>query len=219
MMFTRSNPSPRYSELLNMYKVMHVEGEKFLNISANNTFPGLSMPGHAPRIKKLIDATNSKCILDYGSGKGRQYEQDFKLEANAPEQSIIDYWGVDYVQCYDPCYEPYSKLPGEKYDGVICTDVLEHCPEADIPWIVEEIFYYSRKFVFANIACYPAHKMLPNGENAHTTIKPITWWHEVINEVYQKADSVLAEILIKEKVIGSNGKGKKWTRLRLGKAR
>lgn len=56
---------------------------------------------------------------------------------------------------------------------MICTDVLEHCPEEDIPWIVDELFAFARKFVYANIACFPARKQLPSGGNAHCTVKPV----------------------------------------------
>ena len=36
--------------------------------------------------------------------------------------------------------------------------------------------------MFANIACYPANKTLPNGENAHCTVRPVAWWQKVITE-------------------------------------
>jgi hypothetical protein len=54
---------------------------------------------------------------------------------------------------------------------VISTDVLEHCPgKVNVPWIVDEMFGYATRFVFANVAVIPAGKRLPNGENAHCTI-------------------------------------------------
>ena len=42
--------------------------------------------------------------------------------------------------------------PTGQFDGVISTDVLEHCPEPDLPWILDEMFGAARKFIFANIA-------------------------------------------------------------------
>jgi hypothetical protein len=70
------------------------------------------------------------------------------------------------------------QLPTGKFDGVICTDVLEHCPEEDIGWILAELFSYATKFIFANAATFPAHKRLPSGGNAHCTIRPARWWEE-----------------------------------------
>jgi hypothetical protein len=94
--------------------------------------------------------------------------------------SVVDYWDIGELVCYDPAYEPHSGLPEGKFDGVISTDVLEHCPEEDLPWVIEEIFGYAKRFVFANVACFPARKKLPNGENAHCTIKPIEWWQDLL---------------------------------------
>ena len=67
-------------------------------------------------------------------------------------ESVLDYWDLDEVYRYDPCYAPYSRLPEGRFDGVIATDVLEHCPEEDLPWIVGEMFSYAQRFVFASVA-------------------------------------------------------------------
>jgi len=131
------------------------------------------------RIKRLVDATGARTLLDYGAGKGMQYELgriDVEENGEHRQLTVKEYWGVDEIVCYDPAYTPFSNLPARKFDAVICTDVLEHCPEQDIPWILDEMFAYANKFVFALAACYPAKKQLPDGENAHCTIKPAEWW-------------------------------------------
>jgi hypothetical protein len=182
--YSRDNPSPRYKELLELYRQMHEEGEKFMGIPPEKTFPGQSLPPQAPRIARLIDLTGAHTILDYGSGKGMQYKlSPIQIPGIGIFSSIQDYWAVDSIHCYDPNYGPYSALPTDKFDGVICTDVLEHCPEPDLPWILDEIFGYATKFVFANAACYPAKKRLANGENAHCTIRPPEWWIELIRKI------------------------------------
>src|ERR1051326_1125418 len=71
-------------------------------------------------------------------------------------------------------------LPTGRFDGVVCTDVLEHCPEEDLAWILEEIFSYAARFVYLNVACFPARKTLPSGENAHITIREPDWWHALV---------------------------------------
>ncbi|MCW5604487.1 MAG: class I SAM-dependent methyltransferase [Burkholderiales bacterium] len=181
---SRSNPSARHLELMALYQRLHREGEKFLGIEANSTYPGASLLPHVGRIKELIDRTGSRTILDYGCGKGYQYDlRDIELAGVGRLESVIDYWDVDEIRCYDPCYERFSKLPEEKFDGVISTDVLEHCTEEDLPWIVEEIFSYATRFVFANIACYPAKTRLPNGENAHCTVRPPEWWKNLFGRI------------------------------------
>ena len=161
---------------------MHENGETRLGIPAEQTFAGQSLPRQAPHIKRLIQQTAAASILDYGSGKGYQYSLRRMVDAESgiDHPDIKSYWGVKEIRCFDPGYPPFSELPSGLFDGVICTDVLEHCPEEDIGWILEELFAFARRFVFANIACFPARKLLPNGGNAHCTVKPVKWWGEEI---------------------------------------
>jgi hypothetical protein len=191
MTYSRRNPSPRYRELVQLYQTMHREGEKFLNMPPEKTFPGTSLFAQAARIRKLVQLTGALTILDYGSGKGKQYDEiRIEGEDGEGESSVLDYWGVDQVTCYDPAFTPYSKLPEGTFDGVICTDVMEHCPEQDVPWIVDEIFGYAARFVFVNAACFPARKRLPNGENAHCTIQPPEWWEGLFRAAGAKRPGV-----------------------------
>lgn len=179
MEYSRQHPSPRYAALLSMYQEMHVHGERFQGIPARKTFDGRSLAAQLAHIKQLIDQSQARTVLDYGSGKGTQYDpRPVTAEDGAEYDGVVDYLGVDEVTCFDPAYAPFSRLPTGSFDAVISTDVLEHCPEEDIGWIVEEMFGYAEKFVFAVIACYPASKRLPNGENAHCTIQPPEWWAE-----------------------------------------
>ncbi len=201
MSYSRSNPSPRYVSLVAMYREMHFEGEKFLGIPPEKTFPGQSLPPHAGRIKSHIDKFGAKTLLDYGCGKGIQYKPNpVKVSDGRSFNSIPEFWGVT-VALYDPAYTPYSELPQGKYDGVISTDVLEHCPEDDVDWIVDEIFGYANKFVYANVACYPASKRLPNGENAHTTIKPTEYWSSVFKLAAKKHGNLPWTLVIDERVV------------------
>jgi hypothetical protein len=202
MVFSRANPSPRYRQLVESYRALHVEGERFMNVAPGDTFPGLSLPPEAHHIKRLIDRTGALNVLDYGSGKGRQYDaRGVRLATGEVVESIVDYWGVDYVHCYDPSFPRFSTLPQGTFHGVISTDVLEHCPEEDLPWILAEMFSYAERFLYANVACYPAKKRLPSGENAHCTIRPPEWWSDVFRRiaagypdiVWELSASVLSE--------------------------
>ena len=180
--YSRDAPSPRYRRLIEQYQQLHLHGEAHLGIPPEQTFPGKSLPRQAVHIKRLILGTGAQTVLDYGCGKGQQY---LPQRLQTVDDAIIypdikAYWGVRNIRCYDPAYPPFMELPSGTYDGVVCTDVLEHCPEEDIPWILDELFSYARRFVFANIACFPASKRLPSGGNAHCTIRPAKWWREEI---------------------------------------
>jgi hypothetical protein len=190
---SRSNPSPRYARLLAQYREMHRDGEVHLGIPPDRTFPGKSLPPQAGHIKRLIALTGAHTILDYGSGKGQQYQPlPFTDPGGTVHLGIRAWWGVE-VRCYDPGYPPYAALPEGKFDGVISTDVLEHCPEEDMPWIVAELFACATRFVFANVACFPARKRLPNGQNAHCTVRPLKWWRELIEKVAARHPATLYE--------------------------
>lgn len=195
MNFSRHTPSKRYQELVRLYREMHERGEPFLGLAAGDTFPGASLLPQAPRIHALIRATGSANILDYGSGKGRQYAaRDVMIPGDGRWESIQEYWDVDYIQCYDPGYPPYALLPEGRFDGVIATDVLEHCPQEDIGWILSEIFGFADRFVFASIACFSARKRLPNGENAHCTVQSPDWWRGRFREAAVSRGGIRWEI-------------------------
>jgi hypothetical protein len=111
-----------------------VEGEKRLGIPAAQTFSGSSLAAHVGRIKRLIEHTGARTILDYGAGKGLQYRpQPVMVDGRHVADGIAEYWDVDEVRCFDPGYAPHSALPRGAFDGVVCTDVLEHCPEEAFP--------------------------------------------------------------------------------------
>ena len=197
MSYSRTNPSPRYLELQDLYRTMHRQGEKFLGIQPENEYPGASLMPQVHRIKALVKKTGALTLLDYGSGKGKQYDPMTVRDAAGNEYpGVLDYWDVDQVVCYDPGYAPFSKYPEGKFDGVISTDVLEHCPEEDIPWIVGDLFEFASRFVFANVASYPALQRLPTGENAHCTIKPIAWWRDIIQAVAERHPGVAWEVWV-----------------------
>jgi hypothetical protein len=174
--FCRDNPSERYTELLRHYRQMHAQGydieggAETVTRPPEKAFPGNELPKFIVPIKELI--------TNHGAGKGRQYEpQEIRDPDGTTYPDIRGFFGVDDIVCYDPAFSGHNALPDGKFDGVVCTDVLEHCPPQDIPWIIEELFGFATKFVFANIACYPAKALLPDGENAHCTIRHPEWWN------------------------------------------
>lgn len=207
MKYSRAHPSPRYVELQGLYRTMHEQGETSLGIPPQLTFPGKKLGPQIGRIKRLVERTGAQTVLDYGCGKGQQYEPHaLQRESGASLPSVIDYWSIDEVVCYDPCYAPYSELPRGRFDGVICTDVLEHCPEDDVNWIVEELFSFASRFVFANVACYAALKCLPNGENAHCTVKPVEWWKDVLENTAAQHPALVWEVWVSTIVEGPGGR-------------
>jgi len=207
MSYSRQTPSPRYVAMMAQYQALHRGGSQDRDLSAEQTYPGTSLFPHVRRIRRLIEATSAQEIMDYGAGKGLVYGlSPLDIPGVGQVDTLIDFWDVNFVHCYDPCYEPHSKLPQEQFDGVISTDVMEHCPEEDLPWIVDEMFRYARKFVFANIAAYPAVMILPNGENAHITIRPLDWWRELFAETGARHPAIGWHIVVQRLIDTPQGR-------------
>jgi tetratricopeptide (TPR) repeat protein len=184
----REQPSARYVQLLQYYQKMHVEGcGKFIDgatvhTDPGTTFGGWQLPHYARPIRALLRLTDSRSILDYGAGKGLQYQWPLTIDGERFD-TIERYWNIDQVFCYEPGLAGSATLPEKRFDGVVCTDVLEHIPEEDLPWVVQELFAFADRFVFASIACYPAAAQLPDGENAHCTVRPPQWWRGLFEGV------------------------------------
>ena len=183
-MFTQQNPSPIYQELLSSYKSMHANGYtrqvngQAVTVKPEAAFPGDQLPKYLVPIKEMISATGAQTIMDYGCGKGQQYEMGPLQDQNGRfmAKNVQDFWGVSEIRRYDPGVPAFDTYPTEQFDGVISTDVLEHIPRQDVFWVIEEMVAKATKFVFANIACYPALALLPNGLNAHVTVEHPRWW-------------------------------------------
>ena len=120
----------------------------------------------------LVRGTKSITLLDFGGGKGHQYSRD-----NMNHRFGIAILDIDI---YDIGIPKYSKIPNKVYDGVISIDVLEHIHEKDLDESLTLLFSKAKNFVYIAVSCDPAKTVLPNGLNAHVTIRPPSWWKEKI---------------------------------------
>lgn len=166
--FNRDTPSPKYTDLVEEYKVMHSYSDRMFN--------GRSLLKFVDIIKVYLDKNGCQSVLDYGSGKGALYTEDFHTITEEINKPLPEYWDIDLCAMYDPAYEKHSILPDGKFDAVLCTDVLEHIPEADLGWVVREIYSKADKMVFLNVACFEALKKLKDGSNAHVSIFSTEEW-------------------------------------------
>ena len=87
--------------------------------------------------------------------------------------SFRDYVGLKKIYQFEPARDLKKK---GKFDMVLSFDVLEHIFIADLPWVINDIFSKANKCVLINVACYEAAALLPNGENAHITLRHPLWW-------------------------------------------
>ena len=151
-----------------VYGQMHARNPK--------AFSGYSIKDHVQQIAELVRTYSPMRLLDYGSGKGYQYLQ----------RRVQYHWGGMLPHCYDPGVPQLREKPEGKFGGIICTDVLEHIEETDVPGLLEDIFGYLEEggFAYFCVAIRPAkRKRLPDGRDVHVTIKPREWWDRQLDAV------------------------------------
>lgn len=140
--------------------------EQYQQLHAQGKMAGSALVPFADVIADMIGRTGAMTLLDYGCGNASAYHK----------HELHRFWGVDMPTLYDPAIPAYSTIPQSEFDGVICTDVLEHLDEADIAPTLRKLFMYARHFLFVSVCCRPAKLKLIDGTNAHRTIKPVSWW-------------------------------------------
>ncbi|MCB2081833.1 MAG: hypothetical protein KDD76_04285 [Rickettsiales bacterium] len=219
MEFSRQQPSKKYIELVAHYRQMHEQGYVVQDgntqrkLNPEDVYPGNELPRFAQYICNAIKLTEAETILDYGAGKGRQYgPATVTMPDGKTYESIPAYWGVKEVRCYDPAVAAHDTLPDQKYDGVVSTDMLEHCSSQDVPWIVEEMFSLANKFVFVNVSCVPAKALLPTGENAHCTLRSADWWNGLFTATANRFPGVkyFISCIVPDPASGANGLKMVW---------
>jgi hypothetical protein len=126
---------------------------------SNKSWAGYDVVKYQKCIKDLVDRYGARTILDYGCGKGLQYKERLPYGGGAGVEMPQDQWQTfdEYlgatVYCYDPCVAGFEQLPpaGTKFDGVICTQVLNSIPDADMIWVRERLESYATKFCFVGV--------------------------------------------------------------------
>lgn len=116
---------------------------------SSKTYSGKFLRPHAPYIKEIIDRLECRNVLDYGCGKGKQYEwrADADGQAIPKGMTIEEYWGVP-VRKFDPAYPPLAAAPTDRFDLVICTHVVGSVPRADLRWFRQGLERYALKAIY-----------------------------------------------------------------------
>lgn len=120
------------------------------------TYSGKFLRPHKPFLSELIREHECKSALDYGAGKGVQYEWVDPEDGLTLEQA----WGID-VQKYDPAWPPFEAEPEGKFDLVMCTHTLGSIPIVDQDWVLDRLFDLTAKVL------YIAEKLGPIKKGVH----------------------------------------------------
>ena len=107
-------------------------------------------------------------ILDFGCGQSLFLEN---LKLDFPVQAYR----------YDPAIPAYDTLPGHKVDLLVNIDVLEHIEEPDLDEVIATMRGACDNALIA-VDTVPAQRKLPDGSNAHVTLRPHGWWKEKLGQ-------------------------------------
>ena len=187
--------SKYYYDVIKKYKVFHENGIK--NQPGFSTFLGYSLTKWILKIQEIIKTNDCNSLLDFGCGKAFLYKNKFKI-GDKEFTNLSDFWNLKNIYLYDPGLEEYSDYPKGKYDGIICTDVVEHIPEDDVLNFIDELYKLSNKFIFVVIATMPASKYFDDGKNIHLSLKDQEEWKKIFLEFKKKYPNINQYIYFNE---------------------
>jgi hypothetical protein len=121
-----------------------------------------------PFIQSEIDAANVRSVIDYGCGQS---------------SDIVTVFPEAKHSFYDPAIQGKDTVPEGRFDAGYCTEMLEHIPEEEVDAVLQQMRALSGVW-FMTIHTGKANQILPNGENAHCTVRPPEWWTAKVLEVF-----------------------------------
>lgn len=129
-----------------------------------------------PHILPLAEALDLEAptFLDYGCG--RATFKPAMIEA-LPAATVFE---------FDPGIPGKDSEPAPA-DIVVATDVMEHVEVEFVDATLQKLARLSQRLCFMNIACELSKSLLPDGRNAHVTVKPPDWWIDKVKRNFGKA--------------------------------
>jgi len=127
-------------------------------------------------IRPDIEILHPKSILDYGCGQSNLMDA---LKLSYPVE----------MHRYDPAIPAVSVKPEGVVDLLINVDVLEHIEEEDLDEVIGDMRVSCRNALII-IDMKAASVTLPDGRNAHVTLKPRDWWHQQLSRHFDHLEPV-----------------------------
>jgi hypothetical protein len=152
-------------DLIEQYKLIH----------ANSVY-GASSIKNLRFLRPEIQLLKPRSILDYGCGQSRLLDE---LKLGYPCELIR----------YDPAIPAHARKPDVPADLLINIDVLEHIEEEDLDLVVGEMASLCKHAIII-VDTKPASAILPDGRNAHVTIRPRAWWQQRLSRYFPELHPV-----------------------------
>lgn len=186
-------PSPYYEESVRAGRAYQ---------ESNKVWSGTDAKKYAHLIADLTEYYQAKSMLDYGCGKGHQYQNFVEWPTNIPgvfsrPMTFDQRIGIDSVYLYDPCVAGLDNppLPDEDFDCVICTQVLGSIPDDDLYWVIDDLMNWTRKFCFIGLIDPEVHTVKSNktsiyNQEAFSAIRTQAWYKHIVRK-WQGSDLYL----------------------------
>lgn len=171
-----NNPtfSPKGLQLIDMYRNMAEHGyETRSGRKIDAAYNDFELVKFRHIVKTQFDKSKIKTVLDYGCGGSDWDEMPIFDGVSARE-----HFKLKQVKRYEPARNLDERCMS---DAVVCFDVLEHIFVSDVPAVLRDILSHAKKLAVINVACYEASALLPNGENAHVTVRHPFWWKGMLD--------------------------------------
>lgn len=110
----------------------------------NKTYSGSLMRPHVPYLERLIGRLEIRSALDYGCGKGVQYDW---RDPEVGHRTIEERFGFPVFK-YDPCWPPFAAEPEGCFDLVICTHTASLIPLDAQEWFLRRLYGFAAKTLF-----------------------------------------------------------------------
>ena len=134
----------------------------------------LSRMGYVSEHLKRVDAHT---ILDYGCGQGKFKEW---MSQNLPSYNVSE---------YDPGIEGKDSPPNPA-DYIICWDVMEHIEPQYVDNVIAHLQGLMLKGGYIFICLVPSYGKLPDGRNAHLTVRDAGWWLDKFKKSFSNVENV-----------------------------
>ena len=167
-------------KLIKQYEIMASKGFQRTDgskVTAEMAYNSFQLRKFRHICKNYFIDNKIKTVLDYGGGGSDWDASNFD---NKDGMSAKQFFDVESVTIFEPARDLNQK---QSSDAVVCIDVLEHIFLADVANILGELFALAQKLLIINVACYKASALLPNGENAHITVRSPDWWKGAIDTI------------------------------------
>ena len=170
--------SKKGQDLIKLYGTMAIEGfDRTDNTHVEVAYSDFQLRAYRDHIRPTLIKHKISTVLDYGCGGSNWALHGFDEKTG---QSAIEFFNLNNAYRYEPARDLDER---QNVDCVISFDVLEHIFISDVPSVLRNMFSYTSKLLVLNVACYSAAALLPNGENAHITVRPPAWWKGMLDSI------------------------------------